>query len=129
MRVWVLSLGIVGILAIAGHHAAEASPPSEVADEPAIASSKSEGSTSRQALAGSKTASKEEFRPPEGFKKRMRNGKEVYCRKVAPAGSRIERTECFTEAQVAAIEEAQRAFRDDLRNQGLICADQRCNGT
>jgi hypothetical protein len=70
----------------------------------------------------------DEFTPPPGYQKRVRDGKEVYCRQVVPAGSRIKRNECFTRLQIEAIDQAQKAFREDLRNQGLICADQRCSG-
>lgn len=70
----------------------------------------------------------DEFIPPQGYQKRIRDGKEVYCRQIVPAGSRIKRTECFTRMQIEAIDQAQRAFREDLRNQGLICADSRCSG-
>jgi hypothetical protein len=66
--------------------------------------------------------------PPEGYKKRSRNGKVVYCRQVVPAGTLIKHNECFTRMELDAIEQAQRAFREDLRNQGLICADSRCSG-
>ena len=69
-----------------------------------------------------------EFTPPAQYQKRLRDGKEVFCRQIVPAGSRIKRTECFTKAQVEAIEEAQRAFKDDMRRQGVICADERCKG-
>jgi hypothetical protein len=69
-----------------------------------------------------------EYVPPEGYQKRLRKGKEVYCRQVVPAGTRIKRSECFTRMELEAIEQAQRAFREDLGNQGLICADSRCSG-
>lgn len=76
-----------------------------------------------------KPAAEKTFQPPAGYEKRVRKGKEVYCRHIVPAGSRIKQTECFTNAQLAAIEEAQRAYREDMRNQGLICADERCAGS
>jgi hypothetical protein len=74
------------------------------------------------------TSNSEEYLPPEGYKKRSRNGKVVYCRQVVPGGTLIKRNECFTRMELDAIEQAQRAFREDLRNQGLICADSRCSG-
>ncbi len=74
------------------------------------------------------TRDNKEYVPPEGYQKRLRKGKEVYCRQVVPAGTRIKRSECFTRIELEAAEQAQRAFREDLGNQGLICADSRCNG-
>lgn len=74
-------------------------------------------------------AAEVKFQPPSGYEKRLRKGQEVYCRSIVPLGSRIKRTECFSEAQLAAIEEAQRAYREDMRNQSLICADERCSGS
>jgi len=52
----------------------------------------------------------------------------MYCRQIEPAGSRIKRTECFTRLQLEAIDQAQRAYREDMQNQALICADKSCSG-
>jgi len=70
----------------------------------------------------------DEFVPPPNYQKRLRGGEQVYCRQVEPAGSRIKRTECFTRLQLEVMDRAQRAYKEDMSNQGAICADSRCSG-
>lgn len=101
--------------------AAHATPPEAVSEATSAESTNSEATSSAN--------SRRSFKPPQGFQKRLRDGKEVYCRRIQPPGSRILRTECFTEAQIEAIEEAQQAYKDDMRRQGVICADERCRGS
>lgn len=118
-----LALGLaIAYTAAAAISAAHAEPPTPVPS--AVAASAEAAEEKPQAEQAEK-----EFQPPSGYEKRMRRGQEVYCRQIVPAGSRIKRSECFSEAELAAIEEAQRAFREDMRRKGLICADERCSGS
>lgn len=110
-----LAIAYTAAAAISAAHAESPTPVPSAVATPAEA-------------AEEKPQAEKEFQPPSGYEQRMRRGQLVYCRQIVPAGSRIKRSECFSEAQLAAIEEAQRAFREDLRNQGLICADQKCSG-
>jgi hypothetical protein len=103
---------------------AQSSPPADASQ-----SARTEPAADADLAAPPTVETKKAFQPPPGYQKRLRNGQEVYCRQIVPAGSRITRTECFTEAQIASIEEAQRAYREDMRKQGAICADARCSGS
>ncbi len=119
MRVLILLVSVAGIAACAS------SPP----QSPAPAAASPEVAAAPAAAAAAPADGEAAFQPPAGYKARVRNGQQVYCREIVPAGTMIKRQECFTEQQLAAIEQANRAYREDMRKQGVICADARCSGS
>lgn len=69
-----------------------------------------------------------EFKVPSGYKPRTQGLETVYCRTYQPMGSRVPRTDCYTKAQVKAIEEASAAARRELQQKAAGCVGA-CGGS
>ena len=69
-----------------------------------------------------------EFKVPSGYKPRTQGLETVYCRTYQPMGSRVPRTDCYTKAQVKAIEEASAAARRELQQKAAGCVGS-CGGS
>ena len=64
----------------------------------------------------------EEFRPPSGYKKKTRDGMQVYCRNEAPVGTRLPTEYCFTQADLERIEKNKRSMQLDHSTRTKMCS-------
>ena len=63
----------------------------------------------------------EEFKPPSGYKKKTRDGMQVYCRNEAPVGTRLPTEYCFTQADLERIEKNKRSMQLDHSTRTKMC--------
>jgi Tfp pilus assembly protein FimV len=70
-----------------------------------------------------------EYQPPPGFTQKLRRGQTVYCRSRASLGTRVKTEECYTQAEIAEVENAMRTRRQDIEQKGRMCpSGQMCTG-
>ena len=95
-----------------------------LAEDPAPADkAASPAATAAEAANAQATTAKsdERYKPPPGFKTKVRKGETVYCRSRAPLGTRIKSEECFTEAQIKEVERAMAISTEDIQQRGRMC--------
>ena len=63
----------------------------------------------------------EEFRPPSGYKKKTRDGRQVYCRNETPVGTRFPTEYCFTQEDLERIEKNKRSMQLDHATRTKMC--------
>jgi hypothetical protein len=64
----------------------------------------------------------EEFRPPSGYKKKTRDGRQVYCRSETPVGTRFPTEYCFTQTDLERIEKNKRSIQMDHSTRTKMCS-------
>ena len=62
-----------------------------------------------------------EFKVPSGYKPRTQGLETVYCKTYHPMCSRVPRTDCYTKAQVKAIEQASAAASREVQQKAAGC--------
>ena len=63
----------------------------------------------------------EEFRPPSGYKKKTRDGTQVYCRKETQVGTRFLTEYCFTQNDLERIDKIKRSIQQDHSTRTKMC--------
>ena len=107
-------------------HAAPAAPAATAA--PAAAAEAHPPAAETTVLTMATPPPDPEFKVPSGYKPRTQGLETVYCRTYQPMGSRVPRTDCYTKAQVKAIEEASAAARRELQQKAAGCVGA-CGGS
>ena len=64
----------------------------------------------------------EEFKPPSGYKKKTRDGQQVYCRNETPIGTRFPTEYCFTQADLERIDKNKRSIQMDHATRTKMCS-------
>ena len=106
--------------------AAETGP--EAPDAPAAAAPVAGPAAATSAVAAPAAAAPvaapvaEEFRPPSGYKKKTRDGRQVYCRNETPVGTRFPTEYCFTQEDLERIEKNKRSIQMDHSTRTKMCS-------
>jgi len=95
------------------------SPTSPSTDAPA-----EDASANRTPVTAPKAAKLEEdeFKVPSSYKPRLRGDETVYCRKQGESGTRFNKTECYTLAELKYKVESEKAAADDITRRARVCS-------
>ena len=63
----------------------------------------------------------EEYKPPSGYKKKIRDGTQVYCRKETQVGTRFLTEYCFTQNDLERIDKIKRSIQQDHSTRTKMC--------
>ena len=132
-RILPLLILLVGLPAIATETGPESPDAPAPAAAPAAPVAEPAAATPAPALAASAVAAPaaaaavaapvaEEFKPPAGYKKKTRDGRQVYCRNEAPVGTRLPTEYCFTQADLERIEKNKRSMQQDVSMRTKMCS-------
>jgi hypothetical protein len=64
----------------------------------------------------------DEFKPPAGYKRKVEDGRILYCAKVVVLGSRFPKDECRTQAELEEMEVQRASMRGEMGQKGAICS-------
>jgi len=100
--------------------AAPVAEPAAAPQAPAPAASAVAAPAAAAPLAAAPVA--EEFKPPSGYKKKTRDGRQVYCRNETPVGTRFPTEYCFTQTDLERIEKNKRSMQLDHSTRTKMCS-------
>ena len=66
-------------------------------------------------------AAEPSLKVPAGWRKQMRNGDVAYCRKIVTLGSRFEKLQCMSEAELEQYIAMNEENRDTMQQRISIC--------
>ena len=111
------------IAAGTGPEAPDAPAPAAAAAAPVAGPAAATSAVAAPAAAASVAAPvAEEFKPPAGYKKKTRDGMQVFCRNEAPVGTRLPTEYCFTQADLERIEKNKRSMQLDHSTRTKMCS-------
>lgn len=64
----------------------------------------------------------DEFKPPAGYKRKVEDGRILYCAKVVVLGSRFPKDECRTQAELEELEVQRASMRGEMGQKGAVCS-------
>jgi hypothetical protein len=111
---------LFALLVMLGAYSASPPVPSaSAADDPAAAPAAVAAPAGTPASA---VAEVHEFKPPAGYKAKTRGAETVYCISRAALGTRLKSEQCYTQAELDAVDKARRASQADTEQRGRMCA-------
>jgi invasion protein IalB len=100
-----------------------AAPAAPVTEPAAVSPAPAANAVAAPAAAAPVAASAaEEFRPPSGYKKKTRDGRQVYCRNETPVGTRFPTEYCFTQVDLERMEKNKRSIQMDHSTRTKMCS-------
>lgn len=88
------------------------------ADTPSDKAAGQDGDGKAESAAVETTATlrdaKPEYKPPNGYRKKTRDGETVYCRAQKVTGTRFAKTYCYTQMQLEQLETQNESVRRDV---------------
>jgi hypothetical protein len=108
------ALALIGLFVLAGWATAPLASETAHKAEPAVAAPATE--------AAKPAKEKHAFKPPPGYKTKIKDWDVVYCRKTPVLGSRFPQEVCMTEAQLKEHLAANDTMRRDKDQVSRVCA-------
>jgi len=101
--------------------AAAAAPVAEPAAAPPSPAAAANAVAAPAAAAAAAAPVEEEYKPPSGYKKKIRDGTQVYCRKETQVGTRFLTEYCFTQNDLERIDKIKRSIQQDHSTRTKMC--------
>ena len=103
------------------------SPKDEAASAVVLAQSAAPAAQAAPAAAPTATTAAiaedaDEFKPPVGYKRKVEDGRILYCAKVVVLGSRFPKDECRTQAELEELEVQRASMRGEMGQKGAVCS-------
>jgi hypothetical protein len=115
MRIFILA----ALVAVAG---CAAQPEVSDTKSPAASAPPLAPATSSESTARAAEAKPVEFKPPNGYKKRVAGQATIYCAKVVVLGSRFAKEDCRTQAELEDLALQRESMRGEIEQRRRICA-------
>jgi len=122
------ALILIASALLVGSAFAEDKPEAPAASAtPAAATPAAESKEPQNAKAAKADEKKSQFKPPPGYKVKIKEWDIVYCRKEAVLGSRFPQEICMTEAELKAYTQANDEMRRNKDQSSRICGGTGCD--
>lgn len=114
----ILVLGVLAAVTGCAAQPESSGTNSEAAPAPAVVFAASSGTSAKAENAAAPAA---EFKPPKGYRKRVEGGTTYYCTKVVVLGSRFEKDDCRTQAELQDLAFQREGMRGDMEQRRSLC--------